>query len=153
MRDGLLEGRADTAPPAPLSQSSFGNGESIRSSFWSAKLTRAAGGVPDLFGGGALVITRLAPRGFAVALIPARASRRLAVRAALCFCLLAPFGSTIALAIPVLEGVIDLALPGPLLEERATLWLWLRLADRDLLLPGVGVRVREDASSEPTPSP
>ena len=98
------------------------------------------------------MITGLTPRGFAVALIPARASRKPAVRAALCFCLLATLGSTTAWAIPALEGVADLALPDPLLEERAALRLWLRWADRDLLVRGGGVRAREDASSEPTPS-
>ena len=150
-RDGLLEGKAATAPPALVSQSSCGKGDGFRSSVWSAKLTRAAGGVPDLFGGGAFVITGLAPRGLAVALIPALASRKPAIRPALCFCLLAILGSTIAWAIP-LVGVLDLALPDPCLEERAALRLWLRWADLDLLRGG-GVSAREGPSSEPTPSP
>ena len=98
-------------------------------------------------------MTGIWPFGLAVALIPARASRRLAVRVALCLSLLAFLGSMTAWSAPVLVGVADLAPPDPLLEERAVLRLWLRLAERDLLVRGGGVRAREDASSEPTPSP
>ena len=155
---GGVTARALAAASWPLSSRSHskaGKGEGgCPSLFWSAKVTRLAGGVPDRTGGVALVRSFTGTGGLSACRRTSRASRRFCNLLALALVLLSTLAAALAFAFATRPGDLDVPCAGEASAARSALLLRCRLGVWDLLLsPGGGVRVRLASRAALTPSP